>query len=402
MRPQVDKHRTNTPARGVSTTGNNTAGYSARHLIEELDMRTKAHALSRSRSLALASLALFTAACVGEVGGGTASRGRGSNAAKDPHSDHGDCDDPERVSSPITIRSAADFDKLPKGCWDLWAKLRLEGPAITSLAGLGDLIAVDSIELVDTGLISFDSPKQVEVYGSVLVSGNNRLVDIDHLVAEEWGTVTASTITLRDNPELAGLGGLRYLAQVTGALSITSNPKLKRVELAELARAGSVVVSNNSIATEVELGSLEQVGRIEIANNALLASIIGPAAGSLGGDLIVRGNRSLTTLGSWSSLSTIQGALAIDDNDGLRELGALSSLQYVAGGVSLTENVLLDNISPISHLRGIGGTATITGNPSLSKCSAIEVAHCVSNMGNRVTINANKPNTGSSCRCWCE
>src|SRR5262245_66627760 len=119
MHPPVDIAPLTTPVTGVSTDENNTTTAPARPLIEELTMRTTA----------LALLTLLTTACVGDVGGGSAARGRerGDNAKKDTHAEHGDCTTtaPQKVEGSITIRAAADFDKLPKGCWDLWGKLRL-------------------------------------------------------------------------------------------------------------------------------------------------------------------------------------------------------------------------------------------------------------------------------------
>src|SRR5262245_17202286 len=73
----------------------------------------------------------------------------GSNT---PH----ECDNPEVVVRDITIQSTEGFSGLPTDCWALTGKLRLIGPNITTLAPLGKLAAVTSLEVSGTKLTSFD------------------------------------------------------------------------------------------------------------------------------------------------------------------------------------------------------------------------------------------------------
>jgi hypothetical protein len=183
-------------------------------------------------------------------------------------------------------------------------------------------------------------------------------------------------------------------------VGISDTPRLAAVRFDELTSAGSVTIANTG-ATALDLGSLQQVGRLEISNNAQLTSIVGTAAAAIRGDLVVRGNRALTQLGSWSGLTRIEGVLTIDDNDALANLGGLAGVQYVTSSVAITNNALLANIDSVSHLQGIGSTVLVTGNASLSNCRALEIDHCVSS--GTVTFNNNQPNTGGNCaRCWCE
>jgi len=143
------------------------------------------------------------------------------------------------------------------------------------------------------------------------------------------------------------------------------------------------------------------VGRVEISNNLQLATITGAAAPTIKGDLVLRGNRALTSLGAWSSVTRVEGALTIDDNDGLADLNSLTGMQYVTGAVTVTNNALIASVDPVSHLKGIGLTVAVTGNPSLSNCRAIEIDYCVPS--GTVIYYSNKPNTGGSCPLfWCE
>ena len=355
-------------------------------------MRTLAHALATPTVSLLTLLALATTGCVQDVGTGSKD-GRKPNKGTEDKQDEDGC---EQVNTPVTLRTASDLDKLPAGCWDLFAKLRIEGPAITSLAKLGELVAVNELEIVDTGLTTLDVGAAFDVYGAVLISGNTKLTSIERLQPLNADELTTS-YTIRNNAALTSLGRLAYLSGVEGELRIADNAKLASISFDELTQAGSIAITNNG-ATSIDLGSLQQVGRLEISNNAALTTITGAAASTLQGDLIIRGNRALTSIGSWS-ISTLAGNLTLDDNDALRNLGGLSSLRTVTGSVAVTNHALLDNIDAVSRLQRIG-SALLTGNANLSNCRALEVDHCVQHGG--VTFNNNKPNTGNCTRCWCE
>jgi hypothetical protein len=397
MRPSVDMTRSPTPVVGVSTGENNTTGYSARHLIEESTMRTKA----------LALITIFTGACVGDVGGGSAGRGRG-NSTDDPKTGTVDCATVtdaakiEKIERDVTIRATTDFAKLPTGCWDLYGRLRLEGASVTSLDKLGELRSVNMLEIVDTNLATFDSKQQIEVYGTVTVTGNAKLKDLDKVVADVWGTIVPATVTIRNNAELTSLGGLRYVKQVVGALQISDNPKLATVSLDELTQAGSIQVTGSAALTRFAAAALPKIGRVEVSNNALLTAIELGAAVDVG-DLVIKNNAALASLGTWSSLANVKGGLTVDANPKLVDLGALGALRYVTSTVAITGNAALTSLGAMSHLQGIGSTVQVTGNAALTNCAGFEIDICVSS--GTVTVNGNKQNTGPLNNCplfWCE
>ncbi|HWU85819.1 MAG TPA: hypothetical protein VN253_00985, partial [Kofleriaceae bacterium] len=305
----------------------------------------------------------------------------------------------KQVNTPVTLRAAADFDKLPTTCWDLYATLRVEGAAVTSLAKLGKLASVNDLEIVDTGLTTLDLAQPIDVWGSITVSGNSKLTSLDKLQLKDADDLTTA-YSIRNNAVLTGLAGVAYAKTVEGELRISDNPRLGTIDFGELTAAGSVAIINNA-GTSLDLGSLQQVGRIEISNNAQLAAITGPAAATIKGDLVIRGNRALTQLGSWGALTQLQGSLTIDDNDALASLGGLAGMQYVTSSVTITGNAVINDIAAVSHLRGIGTTVLVTGNSSLSNCRALEIYYCVPS--GSVTFNTNQPNTGNNCpRFWCQ
>ena len=118
MLPRVDMDRVPTPAASVSTAENNSRRLSAQPLMKEKTMR-------HTTRFSLATL-MFATACMGQVGG--------DDDKRDPRTDKDTgCTNPKEVKEAITIRSDADFSQVPTGCWDLYAKLRIEGAGIGSL-----------------------------------------------------------------------------------------------------------------------------------------------------------------------------------------------------------------------------------------------------------------------------
>jgi len=348
--------------------------------------------------------ALSHAACMQTVGGGDCVGERcdmtdaGTNVAK-----CADDADVTELSTNTVIRTLADFDKLPKGCWALNANLRIEGQAITSLAKLGDLIEVNDLELVDTGLTTIDSRQPFNVYGSLLLSGNTKLTSFGSLAVKKWeGPTTGGAFSVgynvRNNPLLASVEALKYIKTVDTDLRFTDNPKLAAVELSELTTVTGAVVIANTGAPSIGFSALTRVGRVEITGNAALTTVRGFGATSIGGDFILRANPVLSQLGAMSSLTTISGALTVDDNDSLADLAGLTgTMQRVSGAVTITGNANLTGLGSLSHASQLGA-GTITNNARLTSCKAVEVDHCVPN--STVTISGNSGST-SNCSCWC-
>lgn len=339
-------------------------------------------------------LVLPLVACVGEVGGGSADRGRNAGSDDGSGSD-GDC---EQLTDAVSIRSTADFDKLPKGCWDLYAPLTIQGSAITSVNKLGDLIGVDSIEIIGTGLTTIDTAKPLRVYGPVTIAGNGTLRDTKNLIVERADNIPLG-VTIEDNTALVSLDGLVDVTHLDSDLVVTGNPALSSVTLKRLKQIEGVVrVSNNAALTAVDLSGATTVGKIELTNNTNLTTFAGLAATTIGGDLVIRTNPKLSTIGTMGSLTRIEGSVTIDDNDALTTIGAFTtSMQVVTGSVTIANNQALTGLGQISYFQGIA-TATIINNPNLSYCRAIEVDHCVGSIGT-VTISNNADDDDCNCHC---
>ena len=360
----------------------------------------------------LLGLLVMTASCLADVGGdecvGTRCKADGDDGGGSAAT--AGCDDPEERTANLTIRSDADFDALPKGCWSLNANLRVEGAGITTLARLNDLIEVNDLEIVDTQLTSISTKKTIKVYGSLLVSGNSRLANLNNLAVKRWdgatqgGTPFAVGYTIRNNAALTAIDGLKYIVQVDSDLRITDNAKLASVELAELTRVTGGVHITGTGATAIRIPVLATLGRLEVASNPQLAQISGLAATSIAGDLTLRANPALATIGSMGSLTQIGGALVVDDNDALVDLTNLipTGMNRVSGGVTISNNLRLTGLGQLTRmLDGVWGSVTIASNPALSICRAIEVDHCAQ-AGTAVAAISGNAGTANTCAtCWC-
>ncbi len=344
--------------------------------------------------LALVALLSLGASCMGQVGGDDGTRTRTGDDKKTPG-----CENPTKTETAVTIRSDADFATVPKACWDLYSKLRLEGPNIGSLAKLGQLKGVNDLELVDTNLKTIDTALPLVVYGSVTITGNKQLTSLANLSIENADDLTTSYV-IRNNLLLASLDGLKYVKASEGELRISDNPALSDITLDELTTVAGALTISNTGATHLDLGSLQTVNRLEISGNTKLTTFDGLTTSTIQGDFVLRGNTALANLGSVSSLQRVEGNVVIDGNNGLANLDAFSGLQYITSSLTITNNTQLATVGHFSHLSGIGTTVTLTGNTALPYCLAHEIDHCVTS--GVVTISNNKPNTQTAtCNCWC-
>jgi len=400
------------------------------------------------RLTALLLLSLLTSACVAPVGGGGSSRGGDDD-------DDGECDldTAKVVEKNLDLRSAGDIDdaKLPSGCWDLHGTLRIESPNVTTLAGLGKLAAVTNLELVNTKLTTLDLAEPLTVYEKLDVRNNQTLGSLDKLSIDQDRAVS---ITIQDNAALTSLGGLAdltrvegkteipgdfvirnnaklvtiglsQLTEVTGRLEISDNAALASLDgltdlatiggdftvsgnaklaTAKLSRfttvSGSTRIANNAALTTLDVANLEAVRRFEVSDNTALTSFTGVRARQINGDLVIRNNPKLATVGSMFSLDAIAGHLTIDNNAALTNLGMFTStLRNLAGTLTVSNNPQLTDLGLISHMNGIG-SVSVTNNTKLPFCKAQEINHCVPQHGG-VSIVGNL-NTTTNCDCWCD
>jgi hypothetical protein len=308
-----------------------------------------------------------------------------------------DEDDLETVEEDVTLKTADDFESLPNRCWDLRGKLTLQGTNITSIAKLDKLVGMDALVIDSTKLTKLDVP--LYVYETVEITGNDVLANLEKLEIDQN---IATSISVDDNAALIDLGGLENLDAVNGDLTISRNAKLPTLSLRGLTEVGgSTRISNNAALTTVDLGKLELVHRIELLDNAALTTFGAFPARSILGDFTVRGNKLLTTLGSMSSLESIQGNLTIDNNGALSNVGLFTTaMRYLTGVLTISNNPQLTDLGQLSRLTGIGAIS-VTSNTKLPFCKAQEIEHCVPQHGS-VSIAGNNNAVMTNCPCWCD
>jgi hypothetical protein len=311
----------------------------------------------RLTTLTLAVLSSLAAACLGTTGDGRKPRGTDGSDPSTQTSDR-PC---TKVEKDVTIRAVADMTTLPRtGCYDIYGKLTLQGQAITSLAGLGEINSVTELDLDHTGVAAIDTKHPLGIYGKLTLTGNAKLTNLKQLSFE-----TASAGILIDgNTALTSLDPLGLadpqLQEVDGDLVITGNTALTAIPLGNLTKlTGALTVSANSALTTIALDKLAGAGHIEISDNAQLATLGAMAA--------LSGLAAFTT-----SLKFIDQTLTIRNNAALIDLGSLKHVALI-------------------------GAISITNNTSLVSCRATEIDKCTQHPVASVITNNKTTSCSTSC-----
>jgi hypothetical protein len=296
-----------------------------------------------------------------------------TDAGVDAAAAGGPCTDLTELTMDITVTGSAGFNDLPTSCWTLNGKLVLAGPAVTSLAKLGDLRRVTDLEIDDTDLTTFDTASSIDVTGTISVHHNDRLTDIDKVMPKT--TVTA--IAIEHNAMLANLGNLHAASVVSTTTSIVDNPKLTSIDLGSARRLeAGLTISDNPLVTTIDLHSLESAGPLSIAHNA-----------------------ALTAITTSATLTNVHGGLVIDDNDALATLGTFGLSLIVDANLLISNNAALADVGKLGRAQRIFGTAQITGNSALSTTRAHDIGCCV-----LTAAYAASNNQGTNCsgNHWCK
>lgn len=359
MQPQVYNVRSTPTSPAAATRGIHIVNRAARSVLKGSTMRT-------STSLLLCSL-LAACAQVGERGGYQDGPDAGGSTTRG-------CDDLETLIGDLTITGSSGFTDLPQGCWELTGKLTLRGPAITSLAGLGDLRTVAGLELDSTALVGVDTPSTIDVTGDVMIHHNAQLVDLGHVAPHG----ELASLLVEYNDSLAIIGGLSQVTRVTGATTIENNGKLVTLDLAHATRLeGGLTVQDNAALTTVELDQLTSVG-----------------------DLTLRHNPALASISSLSSLQYVHGTLTVDDNDNLAGLDAMNgAMTSVDGSIVVSGNAKLASLGQLTHVGVVGGSVAITSNGSLDYCQPQPFTCCMQITG-ALQISGNRT-TSCQAHSWC-
>lgn len=311
--------------------------------------------------------------------------------------DDKDCKEVTPTNKLMVIDSVSDFEaNVPRngGCWDLYGTLRIQGTAITSVAALGGLRSVDHLEIVDTGLTTWDTTRTVEVYGNLFIDGNDSLTGIANMSLERWpeNPEYLLGLTVTDNRALTDLGTLAYIKELDTDLRIEDNGALTAISLRELRVVkGEIEITTNNNLTSLDFNSLNKVdGDFTIRMNTKLQSF---SASELeeAKNINLMNNPKLRTIDPFTDLTTV-GILTIDDNDSLQSLSGLSYVQF-ATQLIVKGNAQLTDVSGVYGWTGIALGVRVTDNPVLLSCKVAAISTCVGTMGGNMVNERNATDT---------
>ncbi len=319
MHPEVDIVRSAVLAASGANAGIHAAQPLARSLLKEKLMRTTSQAL----------LCALLPACV--------SGGHHSYNWDGGTGDAGACTSTQTITQDLTLTDNDVLDA-PAGCWALNGKLTIQGSSVTSLAKLGQLTAVNDLEIGGSGLVKFDTPHAVSVSGGISIHDNAVLADISNLSA---GSDVLAALHFHYNAALTDFGQLLTTVHaVSGEAMFMHNAKLAKLDLHGIERFDTMIeigydddlasidlsglqytpmlsIHDNPVLTTLQLGSLQLVGEISITNNPMLTGVPVPAMSQISGAVTISGDTALTDLGQLSHTGRIVGEVTISNDPAL-------------------------------------------------------------------------------------
>ncbi|MBC8321383.1 MAG: T9SS type A sorting domain-containing protein [Bacteroidetes bacterium] len=262
-------------------------------------------------------------------------------------------------------------------------------------------------------------PNCTEIEGDVTINGPT---EISNLLGLSVLESINGNLYIDINLNLNSLSGLENLTYVGGELQIWNNPAISNLDnLSSLEHVGALyIASNDSLTNITGLSMLDSIEYfLHIEDNELLNSIsglenitglsgnvdIGNYYGglplledlsgldnlvSVGGDLLIAGNHSLTNLSGLNNLSYVGGKLWINNNDSLVDLNGLNNLSSTSGLLWITSNnslvtlAALDSIVPGSLI-----DLWISNNNSLQSCDIQCICSYLSSPTGTVSIYNN-------------
>ena len=90
-----------------------------------------------------------------------------------------------------------------------------------------------------------------------------------------------------------------------------------------------------------------------------------------GFDLFIQNQSVVATITGFAELDTIGGNLSINNNTSLTSIPPFSALKGVEGDIVIEDNAVLTTISGFGALTSVGNNISITGNATLSSCCGL-------------------------------
>ncbi len=137
---------------------------------------------------------------------------------------------------------------------------------------------------------------------------------------------------------------------------------------------GTVTIEGDDISSLGSLSVLTSVeGSLWIHNNIALSSLAGlDNLSYIGGSLSFIGNSALASLAGLENLTSTGDFIYMANNDALVSLAGLDNVSDIGGDISIVSNNLLSNLNELGSVTSIMGRIFIGGNMSLKSLTGLE------------------------------
>jgi len=281
-----------------------------------------------------------------------------------------------RIQNNIALTSLIGLENLSSIGNDL---LILGNPSLESLSGLNNLSA---------GTIS-----GVYISGNCLLSICNVQALCDYLIAPKGSVNIYNNADGCDNPsEVANTCGISLSCLPYGNYYFFNQKDIEDFQINYPGcnnLEGLVHIKGDSIINLNGLSVLTSIGgNLWIENNPSLTSLSGLSNLNFIGDaLAIWDNNSLTSLSGLENLDSINQSLDIRFNDALSNFTGLDNLSFIGGSILIWNNNSLTSIDGLKMITSISGVLHIYYNPALTSITGFE---SLSSIGGYLWIEGNK------------
>jgi hypothetical protein len=233
----------------------------------------------------------------------------------------------EVLEGTLTIQSTAltDLDALaPSTLRIIRGNLEItQNTALENIEGLAGLVQVDG-QLVLSGNVALENLDGLEtlthvgtesVKTNLLVAQNQALTS----VAALSGAIIDAGLVVTDNAVLPNISGIDHLVTAS-SITVVNNPSLVELGtgLGELEECDGLTIVGNATMETLELPALVRSQALSITSHPLLESISLPSLTTVDSSLSITQNDVLADLGDLDALMTV-GALTIVSNHSLAQ-----------------------------------------------------------------------------------
>jgi len=136
---------------------------------------------------------------------------------------------------------------------------------------------------------------------------------------------------------------------------------------------GNLSIHRNDSLSKIQfLSKLKEIGGyLHIANNAMIEEISLEALEMVGKEIDISENAALVKLDGGNSLKNV-GELRILSNKNLERISGFQALQHVGGDFSISANSRLRECSNFSHIDSIFGKMLFTGNLEIRELELLD------------------------------